>query len=90
MNAAATDSEHEEVRLVVEAAAALDLNEDASTTGAAPCTLSEDTNAAAGIEKTKTRDVMSKSQEKKPVRETIRSEDSLRRGEKPRKEKNTD
>ena len=47
------------------AAAALDMYEDTSTTTAATCTLSEDTNAAAAIEKAQRRDVMSKSQENK-------------------------
>ena len=54
MNAAATDSEHEErgfVSEAAEAAAALDLDEDANT--------------AAAKERPKRRDAMSESQEKK-------------------------
>ena len=95
-NAAATDFEHEEIRLVfgrrsstadfehadgrivVGAAAALDLDEDASTTAASTCALIDDTNAAAAIEKTKRRDVMSKSQEIKNEK-TSEGNDEIRR-----------
>ena len=55
---------HADGGTVVGAAAALDLDEDASTT-AATCAFDEDTNAAAAVEKAKRRDVMSKSQENK-------------------------
>ena len=77
MNAAVTDSEHEQGLFAegAQAAAALDLDEDANT--------------AAAKERPKRRDAMSESQEKRPVKETMRSEVSLRRGEPPRRDKNT-
>ena len=73
-----TESEQADGRLVEEAAAALDLDEDASTKAAATCALSEDTNAAAEIEKAKRRDVMSKSQENKNEK-TSEGDDEIRR-----------
>ena len=57
-----TEFEHADGRTVVGAAAALDLDDDASTKAAATCALSEETNAAATNVKAKRRDAMLKSQ----------------------------
>ena len=57
------------------AAAALDLDEDASTTAAATYTLSEDTIAAAAKEKAKNRDAMLESQENKNEKTSERDDE---------------
>ena len=58
----------------------LTLDEVARTTAAATCALNEDTNAAAAIEKTKRRNVMSKSQENKNEKTSEGDDDTVKGG----------
>ena len=99
--AESTKFEHADGRLVVGAAAALDLDEDTSiaaknlgkdTHAAATCNLSEDTNAAAAKEKAKRRDVMSKSQENKneKTKEKARRRDVLSKSQENKNEKTSE
>ena len=73
--AESTEFEYADGRIVVGAAAALDLDEDARTTAAATCALNEDTNAAAATERPNRRDSVSDSQENKKEKTSGRDDE---------------